>query len=281
MQLSTSFPLPENRLAEFCKKLSTVLVFEEGEAFVEGELRELTQRHGWPIRVLGRNTGTLPGRVAMTAAGMYTALRDCAPFACRDVERPPDPHSPVRLSEFPLEPACPFYEVMRVFKDSMDAAPGGIPWVIGEPGCNVRLRLPPFELFDYRVAMGSAIGVAAGLHIGGAGRRTVAIVGDSAFVHSGLSPLAGAAIKGWKALILITDNKVLGVTGCQPGPTAGKPAVDLVAVCQACGVERVERISTSDPSRLRQIFDDGLAADDLRVLVLEYPCNRCVDPLRH
>jgi indolepyruvate ferredoxin oxidoreductase alpha subunit len=142
------------------------------------------------------------------------------------------------------------------------------------------LKLPPFELFDYRVAMGSAIGVAAGLDKGGVGRRTVAIVGDSAFVHSGLSPLAGAAIKGWKALIMIMDNKVLGVTGCQPGPTAGTPAVDLVALCKACGVKYVEKVSTSEPSRLRQIFDDGLAANDLRVLVLEYPCNRCVDVLQ-
>jgi indolepyruvate ferredoxin oxidoreductase alpha subunit len=107
----------------------------------------------------------------------------------------------------------------------------------------------------------------------------VAIVGDSAFVHSGLSPLAGGAIKGWKALILIMDNKVLGVTGCQPGPTAETSAVDLVTLCKACGVGHVEKVSTSEPSRLRQIFDDGLAADDLRVLVLEYPCNKCVDAL--
>jgi TPP-dependent indolepyruvate ferredoxin oxidoreductase alpha subunit len=56
--------------------------------------------------------------------------------------------------------------------------------------------------------------------------------------------------------------------------------VDLVALCRACGVSHVEKVSTREQDRLREIFRSSLAANDLKVLVLEYPCSRCRDAVQ-
>lgn len=280
MKLSTCYPLPGRLVAEFCYELEAVLVFEEGEPFVEEQFREFAQRRNLPIQILGRRTGTLPDKLSLSSAEMFEALQRTVDGFHAVKGGPSEPPGPARLSEYPIGQGCPFHAVFQVFRQCMDEDSRGIPWVVGEPGCNVRLKLPPFDLFDYRVAMGSAIGVASGLAQAGCGRRTVAVVGDSAFVHGGLTPLVDAARKDLKALVLIMDNKVLGVTGCQPGPTGGAQAVDLVRLCEAGGARWVTKVTTSEPSRLRQIFRESLAADDLRVIVLEYPCSRCVDPLK-
>ena len=286
LALATTWPLPEDLLAEFCENLSRVLVIEEGEAFVESHLRELAQRRGWPVQILGRLTGTMPDPISISAASLYTGISRYEPAALVHTVGPEETDPPLRLSEYDFEAECPFSTVFNIFRECVAAAPGGDPWVIGEPGCNVRLNLPPFELFDYRVAMGSASGVATGAARGDAERRTVAVIGDSAFIHSGLSSLVNAVIQGGEVFVLIMDNQVLGVTGCQPGPTAGRdvtgkpiPAVDLEALCKACGVSQVERMHTLDESRLRAMFTEGLAARDLRVLILEYPCDRCYDAM--
>ena len=279
-QLEPPFPLPDDLIAEFCDDLALCLIIEEGEPFVEEQVRALLQRRGLPVRVLGRQTGTMPDKLDVAGVDIFRALNQCMPEICLSDAEPPEPAPPVRLSEFALEPDCPFYDVCQVLRICMEAAPGGLPRLVGEPGCNVRLRLPPFDLFEYRVAMGSGTGVAAGLAAGDETRRAVAVIGDSAFVHSGLSPLVDAVRHGRKALIIIMDNGVLGVTGCQSGPSTGNNAVDLPGLCRACGVEKVEVVTTHDKEQLATVFNEALAANDLRVLILSYPCSRCVDNLK-
>jgi len=157
--------------------------------------------------------------------------------------------------------------------------------VVGDPGCMVRAQLPPYELLDVKISLGSSIGIAAGIALsmtkGGAGKRVIALCGDSAFLHSGFNGLVDAARVGARILVVILDNGTTALSGGQPHPASpvdarGKPrrAVDLVTLARQTGAGMVEVVDLDRGEDIRAAIEREIDFDGGAVLIARGQCPR-------
>jgi len=198
------YPLPEERIRRFAETVDTLLVIEEGYPYLERRLRGLLPGP-WTVR--GKLDGTLPPTGELTPDIVGGAL-GVAPHATLDATAPPLPGRPPQLCQ-----GCPH-------RDSYDAvltALGGFvdPVVTADIGCYTLGALPPYEALHSCVCMGASIGMAKGASDAGQ-RPALAVIGDSTFLHSGVTPLMDAAANDTDMTVLILDNQTVGMTGQQP-----------------------------------------------------------------
>jgi len=153
--------------------------------------------------------------------------------------------------------------------------------VTGETGCIVRAQLPPWELLDIKYAMGSSIGLGAGLARVGIAQSIVALTGDSAFLHSGLGELIDAAQARIRMLVVILDNDTTALSGGQPHPATGydlqgrlRRPVDLAALVLAAGANTVRIVDPEDRPSTQAAFEEALASERVSVLIARHPCPR-------
>ena len=273
-RLATSYPLPRRRLAEFLGGLQEVLVLEEGEAFVERALRNLAQGEGLGVTILGQETGHLPQAGRLTLGQVREALR----FS--PVEGPPD--EPDRGAHAGFCPRCPFvtlFELLAAGVSELEAR-GGRPLLVADPGCAVYADLPPFELLDVKQVLGSSIAIGVGLCRALPARRVVAITGDGAFFHSGLSALIEAASQRAPLAVVVLDNESAAMTGFQPTPitvaTGGKAPQrpKLTELARACAAGRVSRVRAEHRGPLARRLRQLLFSRRLEVLVVSGRCPR-------
>ena len=153
--------------------------------------------------------------------------------------------------------------------------------VIGDIGCYTLGAVAPLNAIDAVVCMGASI---PGLHgfskAGGSeGRKTVAVIGDSTFMHSGMTGLVNVAYNNSNSTIIILDNSITGMTGHQQNPTTGynlkgDPAskVDLEALCHAVGIRRVRVIDPYDLAACETAIREETEADEPSVIISRRPC---------
>lgn len=109
--------------------------------------------------------------------------------------------------------------------------------------------------------------------------RTVAVIGDSTFMHSGMTGLANIAYNGSASLVIIVDNSITGMTGHQHNPTTGynikgDPAtkIDLEALCHALGINRVRVVDPYDLAACEGAIDEEISANEPSVIISRRPC---------
>jgi indolepyruvate ferredoxin oxidoreductase alpha subunit len=154
--------------------------------------------------------------------------------------------------------------------------------VTGDIGCYTLGALRPLESMDACLCMGASIGMAHGmeaaLRAGGDERRVVGVIGDSTFMHSGITGLINTVYNGGSSTVLVLDNGTTAMTGHQDHPGTGVTAsgepggrVDIMALCRAIGIRRVRDV---DPSDLEAL--ESASADEPSVIICRAAC-RLVD----
>ncbi|MBQ2264881.1 MAG: 4Fe-4S binding protein, partial [Oscillospiraceae bacterium] len=154
--------------------------------------------------------------------------------------------------------------------------------VLGDIGCYTLGAVPPLCALDSTLCMGASI---SGLHgfnkAGGAETegKTVAVIGDSTFMHSGMTGLANIAYNGSNSTVLILDNSITGMTGHQQNPTTGynikgDPAtkIDLEALCHALGINRVRVVDPYNLDECEKALKEELAVNEPSVIISRRPC---------
>ncbi|MCJ7806346.1 MAG: thiamine pyrophosphate-dependent enzyme, partial [Clostridia bacterium] len=141
--------------------------------------------------------------------------------------------------------------------------------------------LPPLEAIDSCVCMGASIGMALGMAKANpaSAEKTVAVIGDSTFLHSGISPLLDAVYNKAPITVLILDNSTTAMTGHQHHPGTGStlqgepsPAVNLENLCCSLGVQRVKAIDAFDLKELRKTIKGELTVKEPSVIIVRRPC---------
>ncbi|HSL21626.1 MAG TPA: thiamine pyrophosphate-dependent enzyme [Vicinamibacterales bacterium] len=198
-----TYPMPIDLIRRLVSHVEAVLVLEDGYPFVERTLRGVLQP---PIEVRGKQTGALPPDGELTPDLVRTALglplhEGVAPPALPLPSRPPQ-----------LCAGCPHIDT---FKSILKAVEGLNARVTSDIGCYTLGALPPFSAIHSCVCMGASIGMAkgaadAGLH------PALAVIGDSTFLHSGITPLIDAIAANTNMTVIIADNEVVAMTGGQP-----------------------------------------------------------------
>jgi indolepyruvate ferredoxin oxidoreductase alpha subunit len=276
LKLGLVSPLPEKLIREFAARVERVVVVEELDPIIENHCRALG------LDVSGKDIFPICGEFSQGLVGdvlyKFTALRagralpdheSVLSDAVRgiDVDLPARP--PVMCA------GCPhrgmFYSLM---KNKVT--------VLGDIGCYTLGAVAPLFAIDTTICMGASVsGLHGFTHAQGneAAERAVCVIGDSTFIHSGVTGLINIAYNGGKSTVIILDNSITGMTGHQQNPTTGlnihgDPAgkIDLEALCRAVGISRVRVV---DPYKLDECdaaIQEEIAADEPSVIISRRPC---------
>jgi indolepyruvate ferredoxin oxidoreductase alpha subunit len=185
-------------------------------------------------------------------------------------------------SRQPLCDDCPYRPTFDALLAVMERHGGREAFIVtGETGCMVRGQLPPWEILDVKYAMGSSIGLGAGLARAGLPQRVVALSGDSALLHSGLGELIDAVQAGVRLLVVVLANETTALSGCQPHPATDRDArgrtrrpVDLDALIRAAGADAVQTVDPEDTPATEAALEDGLAIEGVAVVITRRACPR-------
>ncbi|NPB09885.1 MAG: indolepyruvate ferredoxin oxidoreductase subunit alpha [Thermodesulfobacteria bacterium] len=279
--LGFTHPHPTGLLANFLKGIETCLVVEELEPFLEEAARLVAQERGLSTNILGKATGHLPRLYEFTPGLVKGALIRALGLEEQKPERPDlswVPELPPRPPT--LCPGCPHRETYLVVKEVLEE--------LGEAentiyptdiGCYTLGLLPPIQMADYLICMGSSVGSSCGFSVA-TDQRIVSFIGDSTFFHAGLSPLASAVYNKHRFTLVIMDNETTAMTGHQPVPSQelrwpgleDRPRIDLEAVVKALGVPQVVTINPYRKEEAKAAVKPILASNELGVIISKAPC---------
>jgi indolepyruvate ferredoxin oxidoreductase alpha subunit len=216
-----AYPFPVERVRDFVSGLRRVLVLEEGYPLVEHALRGVVPPS---LEIEGRESGHVPPDGELTPDIVRRALG----LAVRTGLSIPGLTLPNRPPQ--LCAGCPHADSFHSVTAALAEFPGAV--VTSDIGCYTLGALPPYTAIESCVCMGASVGMArgaadAGLH------PVVAVIGDSTFLHSGVTPLLDAISADTPMTLLILDNKTVGMTGGQP---TIRPSSELEPLLRGLGV---------------------------------------------
>lgn len=261
LKLGMVYPLPEKLIREFASKVKTLYVIEELDPFIESFLKE----KGIPCT----------GKEKLPVIGEYSAslLREKLVGIEEETNSGINENIPVRPPV--LCPGCPHRGVFYTLRKNKLTVSGDI-------GCYTLGTLAPLESLDTCVCMGASIGVAHGMEkaLGNeVSRKTVAVIGDSTFIHSGITGLIDIVYNKGTSTVIILDNSITGMTGHQDNPTTGftikgvpTRQVDLIKLCQAVGVDRVRVCDPFNLDEFDKVLKEEIAAEEPSVIIAQRPC---------
>ena len=154
--------------------------------------------------------------------------------------------------------------------------------VLGDIGCYTLGAVAPLSAMEMTLCMGASVSAIHGFNkaLGKASEnKTVAVIGDSTFMHSGMTGLANIAYNQSNSTVIILDNSITGMTGHQQNPTTGynikgDPAgkIDLESLCRAMGIQRVRVVDPYNLAETEKAVREELAVDEPSVIISRRPC---------
>ena len=260
LKLGMAWPMPERLIRDFAAKVERLVVVEELDPFIEDHCRALG------LTVSGKDLFPLEGEFSQNLVAQKLG-QPVPQGAVLEETIPPRP--PVMCS------GCPHRGLFYTLNKNKCT-------VLGDIGCYTLGAVAPLAAMDMTLCMGGSV---SGIHgfnkaLGAESEhKTVAVIGDSTFMHSGMTGLANIAYNQSNSTVIILDNSITGMTGHQQNPTTGynikgDPAgkIDLEALCRAMGFNRVRVVDPYDLKACDQAVKEELAADEPSVIISRRPC---------
>lgn len=264
LMIGFSYPLPDEKIKEFCSQVETVYVIEENDPIIEEE----AQRLGFTVH--GNDTFPPYGELTpdVIREALYGKMLDSVDAdSDKVVPRPPT-----------LCAGCPhrgfFYEVGKL-KNTM---------ISGDIGCYTLGFAPPYNAMDINLCMGASISVGHGAQTvfnmnEDNKMRVVAVMGDSTFFHTGVNSLINTAYNGSNTINIILDNRITGMTGHQENPGSGytlqgkaTKEINIEDMVKACGIDNVVTIDPNDLTAVRNALKWAESLDEPSVIITRWPC---------
>ncbi|WP_294474573.1 indolepyruvate ferredoxin oxidoreductase subunit alpha [uncultured Intestinimonas sp.] len=260
LKLGMAWPLPEKLIRDFAASVDRLVVVEELDGFLEEHCRMLG------LNPLGKEVFPLTGEFSQNLVAEKLGL---PVHSGRTLEDAIPPRPPVMCA------GCPHRGLFYTLNKNKCT-------VMGDIGCYTLGAVAPLSAMDMTLCMGASV---SGIHgfnkaLGAESEhRTVAVIGDSTFMHSGMTGLANIAYNQSNSTVVILDNSITGMTGHQQNPTTGynikgDPAgkIDLEALCRAMGFRRVRVVDPYDLKECDTAVKEELAADEPSVIISRRPC---------
>ena len=262
LKLGIVNPLPTTKIIDFCKNYDKVYVIEELDPFIEEHVRALGVTN-----VIGKEVFTLlgeytPKMIKKAVLGLdgpdYNEIKETIPM------RPPV-----------MCPGCPHRGTFYVLKKL------GLT-VSGDIGCYTLGAVAPLQSVDSTICMGASVSAGFGMAKARGkefNKKLVSVIGDSTFIHSGITGLIDICYNKGANTIIILDNSITGMTGHQQNPTTGKTIrmeettqVNLIKLAEAVGVKRIVVADPFDVKNFEKVVKTEVEADEVSVIIAQRPC---------
>lgn len=259
LKLGCVYPLPVQKIKDFAAKCKKVYVLEELDPFIE----EHCKQNG--IEVIGKEAFTLQGEYSQSLIAKVILGKEDA-FLATDLDIPARP--PVLCA------GCPHRGLYYALKKLNVTVSGDI-------GCYTLGALAPLGMMDTCICMGASVSALHGRNKADEqnAKKSVAVIGDSTFMHSGVTGLINIAYNQSNSTVIILDNSITGMTGHQDNPTTGKTikgdpttAVSLEMLAKAVGIDRVRVIDPYNLAECEQVIREEVEADAPSVIISRRPC---------
>jgi indolepyruvate ferredoxin oxidoreductase alpha subunit len=261
LKLGMVWPLPEQKIRAFADTVDELIIIEELDPFLETHIKAMG------ISCRGKDLISSQGEL-----NSFLVRKSVDPESVGDLFEP---------LELPMRPpnmcaGCPhrglFYGLSRM-KDV---------FVSGDIGCYTLAFLPPLSAMDSCVCMGASVPIAHGMAkaLGREGEgKLVAVLGDSTFMHSGITGLVNSVYNESCSTIIILDNRITAMTGHQHNPASGynikgEPAnaINFEELCRAVGVKRVVVVNPHDIDATRKVLKEEIERPETSVIISRAPC---------
>lgn len=260
LKLGMINPLPEKLIKDFAQKVDKVIVLEELDPIIENHCKQLG------IKVAGKDTFPICGEFSQNLVRKCLGMKEPEHIT---IEENVPARPPVMCA------GCPHRGIFYILKKKKCM-------VYGDIGCYTLGAVAPLNAMDLNVCMGASC---SGLHgfnkaIGEeAESNSVGVIGDSTFIHSGMTGITDISYNMSNSTVIILDNSITGMTGHQQNPTTGKnlrgePAgkVNLEALCRALGFNRVRVVDPYDLKAVEEAVTEELAAKEPSIIISRRPC---------
>ena len=260
LKLGIVNPLPQKAIIDFAKKVKTLYVIEELDDVIETHCIKLG------VKVIGREIFSPLGEYnqSIIAKAILGFEKECVSVDCDIPARPPV-----------LCPGCPHRGLYYALKD-MNL------YVSGDIGCYTLGAQAPLSMMDTCVCMGASVSALHGYNTARgseAAKKSIAVIGDSTFMHSGITGLIDIVYNKGISTVIVLDNSITGMTGHQNNPLNGKTikgdpttAVDLEALARAIGINRIVVVDPFDIKATKSAVAEELLAEEPSLVISRRPC---------
>ena len=260
LKLGMIWPMPEQKIRDFAASVEKLVVVEELDGFIEAHCKNLG--------------------LACVGKDKFSCIDELMPLQVAAQLAEPWQTGAVLEEQIPMRPpvmcaGCPHRGLFYTLKKNKVTA-------FGDIGCYTLGAVAPLAALDTTICMGASV---SGLHgfvkaqEGEEPQKAVAVIGDSTFMHSGITGLVNVAYNNSNATVIIVDNSITGMTGHQQNPTTGMnlkgdPAakIDLETLCKAVGINRVRVVDPYDLAQCDTVLKEELAAQEPSVIISRRPC---------
>jgi indolepyruvate ferredoxin oxidoreductase, alpha subunit len=268
LKLGVIWPINIDLVREFAGKVKKLIVVEELDPFIENCLK------AHQIACEGKNRFTLLGEYSVQM------LRQTLHSDADENHHSNDGVMATIPKNLPIRPpvmcaGCSHKGIFMALKRL-----GAI--VTGDIGCYTLGALPPISAMDTCVCMGASVGMAHGFDKGSDHRlasKTVAVIGDSTFLHTGINGLINSVYNKSRSTILILDNSITGMTGHQQNPSSGldircetAPQINIKGLCESLGVPSVRVVDPADTYIAEKVINEEMNRECLSVIIAQRPC---------
>lgn len=261
LKIGMPYPLPERLILNFAARVKKLYVIEELDPVIEEHCKSLG------LEVIGKEAFTLLGEYSVNMIKKAVLGIDEPEAAESDINIPVRP--PVMCA------GCPHRGTFYVLKKL------GLT-VSGDIGCYTLGAAAPLSTIDTCVCMGASVSAAHGMAKACGkefNKKLVSVIGDSTFIHSGITGLIDIVYNKGANTVIILDNSITGMTGHQDNPTTGKTIrgeatkqVDLMLLCKAVGVDSVRIADPFDVKNFEKTVKEEIEKDEPSVIIAQRPC---------
>lgn len=260
LKLGMVNPMPEKLILDFAEKVEKLIVIEELDPVIENHCRQLG------LEVTGKDVFPMEGELSQRMIAEKLGLKT---EEVKKLEEEIPGRPPIMCA------GCPHRGLFYTLSQNKCT-------VLGDIGCYTLGAVAPLSAMDMTLCMGASVSAIHGFNkaLGEESeKKTVAVIGDSTFMHSGMTGLANIAYNESNSTVIILDNSITGMTGHQQNPTTGynikgEPAgkIDLEALCRAMGFKRVVVVDPYDLAACDKAVKEELAVPEPSVIISRRPC---------
>lgn len=260
LKLGMVNPLPKQLILDFASKVEKLVIIEELDPIIENHCKQLG------LTLTGKDVLPMEGEFSQKLIAEKLGVETPG---YRSLEEPLPGRPPVMCA------GCPHRGLFYTLSKNQCT-------VLGDIGCYTLGAVAPLSAMEMTLCMGASVSSIHGFNkaLGEESEgRTVAVIGDSTFMHSGMTGLANIAYNQSNSTVIILDNSITGMTGHQQNPTTGynikgDPAgkIDLESLCRAMGFERVVVVDPYDLAECDRVIKEELSVKEPSVIISRRPC---------